>query len=104
MDEADQASCRPDFAVILYPGGVVPRGGSELVPAVRVTKETPPTFLMQTSDDNVGVENTVLLYLALKKAGACSLLFGNGVRAGDAELEGWLPPRVLRDLAKKRKT
>jgi acetyl esterase/lipase len=69
IDAADQQSCRPDFAVVVYPGGVVNRGSSELVPAVHVTKDAPPTFLIQAGDDRVGVENSVMLYLALKRAG-----------------------------------
>ncbi len=69
VDEADKESCRPDFAVIVYPGGVVKRDSAEMDPAIRVSKETPPAFLTQASDDRVGVENSVMLYLALKKAG-----------------------------------
>jgi acetyl esterase/lipase len=69
IDDNDRASCRPDFAVIIYPGGVVARGSDQLVPGIRVSKETPPTFLAQASDDRVGAENSVLLYLALKRAG-----------------------------------
>src|SRR5437868_847843 len=69
VDDADRVSCRPDFAVVIYPGGVVARDTGQLTPDVRVTKETPPTFIAQAGDDRVGVENSVLLYLALKKAG-----------------------------------
>jgi acetyl esterase/lipase len=69
IDEIDKVSCRPDFAVVIYPGGVVDQTREKLVPAIRVSKETPPTFLAQSSDDRVGPENSVVLYLALKKAG-----------------------------------
>jgi phosphohistidine phosphatase SixA len=41
--------------------------------------------------------------MPLKKAGACALVFEGAVRAADADLESWLPPRVLRDLARKGK-
>jgi acetyl esterase/lipase len=68
-DEADHASCRPDFAVVIYPGGVVMRGTDQLVPDVSVSKDTPPTFIAQAGDDRVGAENSVMLYLALKRAG-----------------------------------
>ncbi|HLJ97757.1 MAG TPA: alpha/beta hydrolase [Gemmataceae bacterium] len=67
-DDADQVSCRPDFAVIIYPGGVVDRSREKLDPAIRVSKETPPTFLAQSNDDQVGPQNSAVLYLALKKA------------------------------------
>jgi acetyl esterase/lipase len=69
VDDADKLSCRPDFAVVVYPGGVVDRAKEKLAPEIRVSKETPPTFLTQSSDDRVGAENSALLYLALKRAG-----------------------------------
>lgn len=69
IDDSDKASCRPDFAVIIYPGGVIARGSENLAPEIKVTKQTPPTFLAQATDDQVNSENCVRLYLALKKAG-----------------------------------
>jgi phosphohistidine phosphatase len=48
----------------------------------------------------LGAEQT----LPLKKAGACTLAFDGPIRAGEAELESWLPPSVLRDLGKKGRT
>ena len=42
IDATDDASCRPDFAVIIYPGYVVKRGTAELTPEIRVTPQTPP--------------------------------------------------------------
>lgn len=66
VDEADDASCRPDFALLIYPGGMVRDGklGSEAQPAAG----TPPTFLVQTEDDPVHVENSLACYAALKEA------------------------------------
>lgn len=69
FDDADKESCRPDFAVVIYPGGVVDRSKEQLNPQIRVSKETPPMFLAQSNDDRVGPENCAILYLALKKAG-----------------------------------
>jgi acetyl esterase/lipase len=79
-DDVDQVSCRPDFAVIIYPGGVVDQSREKLVPDVRVSKETPPTFLAQSNDDGVGPQNSAVLYLALKRAGVSTELhiFANG--------------------------
>jgi acetyl esterase/lipase len=68
LDDADKESCRPDFAVVIYPGGVVDRSRERLNPQIRVSKETPPMFLAQSNDDRVGPENCAILYLALKKA------------------------------------
>jgi len=40
----------------------------QLAPEIRVNANTPPTFIMQTEDDPINVENALYYYLALKKA------------------------------------
>ena len=68
VDAADQQSCRPDFAVVLYPGHL--RNGFELNPDIPVTRQTPPTFLIQAENDPVDtVNNSLVYYVALMKAG-----------------------------------
>jgi acetyl esterase/lipase len=71
VDAADQESCRPDFAIACYPGHMW--DGDEdlnLNPGVPVTTNTPPTFLVQAENDHVdGVEQSLVYYIALKKAG-----------------------------------
>ena len=71
VDAADAASCRPDFAIALYPGHLaVPERGFALNPDIRVTSRTPPTFLLQAEDDPVDpVENSLAYHAALRKAG-----------------------------------
>ncbi len=71
VDAADKESCRPDFAVGVYPGHLWVSGGTyKLNPNVPVTRQTPPTFLVQAEDDNVdGVNQSVAYYIALKDAG-----------------------------------
>ena len=71
VDDADKVSCRPDFAVALYPGHLaVPEKGFALNPDIQVTDRTPPTFLLQAQDDPVDpVENSLVYYSALRKAG-----------------------------------
>ncbi len=67
---ADSESCRPDFAVALYPGHLFDDAGSELNSDLPVTANTPPTFLVHAENDNVdGVSNTLSYYQALKNAG-----------------------------------
>ena len=70
-DAADKESCRPDFAVGVYPGHLWVEGDAyRLNPNVPVTRQTPPTFLVQAEDDNVdGVNQSVAYYIALKNAG-----------------------------------
>ena len=71
VDAADKESCRPDFAVGVYPGHLWVGGDAYgLNPNVPVTLRTPPTFLVQAEDDHVdGVNQSVAYYIALKKAG-----------------------------------
>lgn len=73
VDVADKASCRPDFAVAIYPGHLSLADNSfALNPdiATHTTATTPPTFLLQNEDDHVDrVEDSLSYYAALKKAG-----------------------------------
>jgi acetyl esterase/lipase len=71
VDAADRTSCRPDFAIAGYPGHLWSDDeGFLLNPHVPVTSHTPPTFLVQAEDDHVdGVEQSLVYYLGLKKAG-----------------------------------
>jgi len=69
IDDADKADCRPDFAVLIYPGGAVTRGTTDLSPEIKVGSQTPPMFLAHAGDDPVSPENSVAIYLALKRAG-----------------------------------
>ncbi len=83
------AENRPDFAVLAYPvisfttafthqgskrnllgDNPDPKLVEDLSTELRVTKDTPPTFLFHTNEDTgVPPENSVLFYLALRKAG-----------------------------------
>lgn len=71
VDAADQKSCRPDFAVGVYPGHLWVGGSTlKLNPNVPVTRQTPPTFLLQNEDDHVDdVNDSLAYYIALKNAG-----------------------------------
>jgi acetyl esterase/lipase len=70
VDDADDLSCRPNFAVLIYPAYLVERksDNNALAPELKVTAQTPPTFLAQTEDDGVRVECSLFYYLALKNA------------------------------------
>jgi acetyl esterase/lipase len=71
VDAADKESCRPDFALALYPGHLnIGSKTFELNPDVPVTRQTPPTFLLQAENDDVDtVNNSLVYYIALKNAG-----------------------------------
>jgi acetyl esterase/lipase len=127
-DPIERAGCRPDFLVLCYPvislttehahaGSRSNLLGEKPEPAqlqnlsseLQVTKQTPPTFLFHTSEDTgVVPENSVLFYLALKKAGVPSEMHiyesgphGVGLAQDKPALASW--PGLLRDWLKHRK-
>lgn len=67
IDDIDRVSCRPDFAVLVYPGYLVGKDRSQLQPDIRVTKETPQCFFVHAEDDPVTCESSTTMFLALKK-------------------------------------
>jgi acetyl esterase/lipase len=79
VDAADKESCRPDFAVAIYPGhlsfGDEELEKPEMNPDIRehlnhLTGKAPPTFLLQNEDDHVdGINQALVYYIALKNAG-----------------------------------
>jgi acetyl esterase/lipase len=91
-DPVDRQSCRPDFAVLVYPvismkDGLTHQGsklnllGPNPDPALvaslsnetQVTPQTPPTFLVHAVDDStVPIENSRLMLAALRNAGVDS--------------------------------
>jgi acetyl esterase/lipase len=70
IDDIDKISCRPDFAIPVYSGYLKAKDKDELAPGLRVPTNTPPVFLVHGTDDIVSPpEHSVVMYLALKKAG-----------------------------------
>jgi acetyl esterase/lipase len=63
VDAADKQSCRPDFAIAIYPCHLsVADNSCDLTPDIRdnITAQTPTTFLLQNEDDYVdGVEQAL---------------------------------------------
>jgi acetyl esterase/lipase len=74
IDEADKVPYRPDFAVLIYAGGLIDDKTDQLKPEFVVTKLTPPVFFAHAADDKARCENSVQLFLALNKAGVPSEL------------------------------
>ena len=72
VDEADKLSCRPNFICPIYAaylGNGYKDDVVELGDLVNVTKETPPTFMAVTSDDNMRGAQSALLFARLLKHG-----------------------------------
>lgn len=69
IDAADSVSCRPDFAVVVYPGYLALADKNFAPnPDVVPVANTPPTFIVQAEDDPVHVENALVYYQQLKNA------------------------------------
>lgn len=68
IDNVDHVSSHPDFAMLIYPGGLVEKSSPRLRDYIKVTKETPPMFFVHPFDDRVSVQNSLLLAAALKEA------------------------------------
>jgi acetyl esterase/lipase len=129
-DPIDRESARPDFAILAYPvitlaeswlhsgsrnmllapGQQHPDILNDLSNERQVTADTPPTFLFHTdADTGVPAENSVMFYLALRKAKVPAELHvyepgAHGVGLGGADpalvtwpdrLAGWLRTRKL---------
>jgi acetyl esterase/lipase len=126
-DPIERVSSRPDFLILGYPvisfDPAVAHAGSvknllgdnpdpklieDLSNDLRVTAQTPPTFLFHTTNDNgVPVENSVRFYLALRKARvpAEMHLFENGphgvgMALNDPALSVW--PSLLMNWLRAR--
>jgi acetyl esterase/lipase len=70
VDEIDKISCRPDFAILAYPGYLKPKNKNELSPGLVIPATTPPVFLAHGGADLISPpEHSVVMYLALRKAG-----------------------------------
>ena len=97
VDEADKISCRPDFAVIVYPGYLaLSEQNMAPNPEIHVTSQTPPSFIVQAEDDPVHVENSTVYYIALKNANVPAELHlyakgghGYGLRRTELPVTAW---------------
>lgn len=120
-DPMDRLSDRPDFLILAYPvisltteythrGSLKnllgdnpdPKLAEFLSSEKQVTAQTPPTFLFHTNaDTSVPPENSVLFYLALRRAGVPAEMHiyqegkhGVGLAPSDPALSTW-PDRLL---------
>jgi acetyl esterase/lipase len=115
-DPVERVSSRPDLAILVYPvitmtaqyahpgsrrNLIGEHPDDQLVRAtsseLRVTHDSPPTFIVATSDDaTVPVQNSLMFYEALRGAGVPAELHvfetgrhGFGLGQGDASLSTW---------------
>lgn len=75
VDDTDKASCRPDWAMVIYPWDLLekaPKGGTpplKLRAEYPVDAATTPAFIVQSQDDRCMVQNSLAYYNALVLAG-----------------------------------
>ena len=71
VDAADELSCRPDFAIVVYPGHLwTPGTELTLRSDIRVHADAPPTFMLHAEDDPIDpVKHSLTYYAALQKVG-----------------------------------
>lgn len=99
QDAVDEVSCRPDFAVAVYPGYLLPEDVETdvLAPYIRIPEGTPPMFFVHAFDDpESGPQHSVAMFLALKKANVPAELHiyptgghGYGVRRTNLPVSNW---------------
>lgn len=126
-DPIERVSSRPDFLILAYPvisfDPAITHAGSlknllgdtpdpklveDLSNDLRVTPQTPPTFLFHTNaDTGVPAENSVRFYLALRKAKVPAEMHifengphGVGLALGDPALSAW--PALLMNWLRGR--
>ena len=126
-DPVERVSSRPDFMVLAYPvisftsafthvgsrnnflgKNRSPEMMQKFSNETQVTKETPPTFLMHTSEDRgVPSENSIYFYLALRRAGVPAEMHiyekgrhGVGLAPKDPVLSSW--PKRCEGWMRKR--
>lgn len=105
VDDKDDVSCKPNFALLIYPAYLDQGENRSLTPELQVDENTPPAFIFQTADDRLG--NSALVYTtALRDAKVpVELHFlaegghGYGLRMGNPAAETW--PKLAENWLQK---
>ena len=99
VDAIDEVSSRPDFSMLIYPGNLVPKGGTQLHDYIQVTDDFPPFFFVHAFDDPVTALGSLALASALKQAGVSTEMHlyatgghGYGLRHTDDPVTHWPEP------------
>ena len=106
VDAIDKANCRPDFGVLISPAYLVDKETkSKLSPELRITKNTPPVFLVHAADDRVPAEGSVRFWQELRRNGVGTELHifpkgghGYGLRPSEFPVTNW--PSLCADWLK----
>lgn len=95
VDKVDSLSCSPSFALLIYPAYLDQGENRTLTPELKLTKETPPIFIFQTTDDIYG-NSSLVMAGAMRDAKLPVELHilpegghGYGLRSGNPAAETW---------------
>jgi len=95
VDQTDSLSCRPNFALLIYPAYLDLGVNRALTPELTINQDTPPMFLFATADDAYG-NSALVMATALRDAKIpVELHFiakgghGYGLRPGNIAGETW---------------
>jgi acetyl esterase/lipase len=110
VDKNDSLSCRPSFAMLIYPAYLDQGPGFSLTPELKLSSEVPPMFIFQTADDQYA-NSALIMAQALRNAKLPVELHlmptgghGYGLRAGKTAAETWpsLAEKWLRTIIKDK--
>jgi len=104
VDETDEASAKPDFAILIYPAYLDRGPENTLTPELTITEHTPPFFIFGTADDKHG-NSSLVMAKALRDKGIPIDLHlmsvgghGYGLRPGNPAAVAW--PKLLHEWLK----
>ena len=95
VDKADSLSCRPSFAMLVYPAYLDQGSELSLTPELKLSPEVPPVFIFQTADDQYG-NSALVMAQSMRNAKLPVELHllpsgghGYGLRTGNIAGETW---------------
>ncbi|MDX1286220.1 MAG: alpha/beta hydrolase [Draconibacterium sp.] len=97
VDNIDEISCKPNFALLIYPAYLDRGENRSLTPELKVNQQTPPMFIFGTADDRVGNSSLVFTQAMRDAKVPVELHFlptgghGYGLRPGNIAAETWPP-------------
>lgn len=108
IDKIDSVSCRPNFALLIYPGSMSTGKDRHLIPEIPVSATTPPVFIFVASDDPYNIPFSMGMALRANKIPFAFHVVpagwhGYGLRKGNPAAEAWpsLAEHWLNTLLKK---
>ena len=108
IDATDEQSYQPNFSLLIYPWRVLDDKTGQLLPQIRLSKKSPPAFIVHTHDDGSSSIGSVLIYAGLKRHNVSAELHiyengghGYGMRARKNSNIGTWPARATDWLVRR---